>query len=440
MKGFNYFKVSDLLLDTDIKKSELWVYLIHCRHRGIKSKGHSIAGLNATVRTFGNSINKKVYDKCINSLIDKGLIQYADEEIKKGFYKTDKAIKVIEGKKNIQIPIELLDKKIITNLKESEIKDIINLYSLYDPLGSFGGLDHSYTKAINDNTTIGAEYLTIFGGGFHRVIHGKKAYKIEYPTKYVRGSDFNIDLNKYIDMKLFKLKPVIQEHDPDDEDLSNLIGEVFGDLVRFESTEKNHKYITVLEDNQKVIWVLEPVYPIKNVKYREYLKYRGMAIKKAIEIYSSIDETTQRDTILRFIYGYALYEYIENYLLDRKDIKADVIMDLLEERATNRYKIDSVKELEGKTELLQYEIDKEIQFIEDENIRISREENRRRRHTTSTRLKELEKEYYNLNNTINKIKGIENKLIELIPNWVIDKLIINENNREHGECMDDIPY
>lgn len=59
---FNYFKVSDLLLNTQVTKSELWVYLTHCRCKGIRSKGYSIASLNGVVKIFGNSMNRKAYD------------------------------------------------------------------------------------------------------------------------------------------------------------------------------------------------------------------------------------------------------------------------------------------------------------------------------------------------------------------------------------------
>src|SRR5699024_1795884 len=124
-------KVSENILEADIKKSELWVYLTHCRSRGIYSKGYSIAGLNATTKIFGNKINKNVYDKSIKGLEDKGLIKISDTEIKKGFYKSDEVIEIVDGKRNIQLPIDLLDEKIITNLSVSEVKDIIKLYSLY---------------------------------------------------------------------------------------------------------------------------------------------------------------------------------------------------------------------------------------------------------------------------------------------------------------------
>src|SRR5699024_6222484 len=174
---FYYFKVSENILEADIKKSELWVYLIHCRRTSILSKG-SIAGLNAVTKTFGNKISRNTYDKSIKGLEDKGLIKISDTETKSGFYKIDETIKIIDGKRNIQLPIELLDKKIITNLSVDEIKDIIKLYSLYDPLGSLGGIDYNYLHAYNNSKDRGIEFITNFGGGFNRVIVGKKAYRV----------------------------------------------------------------------------------------------------------------------------------------------------------------------------------------------------------------------------------------------------------------------
>ena len=432
MSKFNYFKVSDLLLDTDIKKSELWVYLTHCRHRGEKSKGYSIAGINAVQGHFGKSIKEKTYIQCINSLKDKGLINEVDTKENKiftGFFKIDKAIEIIKGKTNIQIPIDLLDKKIITNLSIEEIKDVIRLYSLYDPLGSYGGLDYNYINAVNKDTSNGAKHIRdeenkfiTFGSGYNRVIHKKRAYKIEYPTEYI--SDLKIDINKYMNMRLFKLKPVILEYDIDDEDLTELKGEVFQDLVKFRK-ELRSKYITVLKDNQKVIWVLEPVYPVKNPKYEEYLKHRAIARERAIDIYSNTDEATNKETLRKLIYGYDLIYFIDEQLGDRKDIEVDTILELLNYLHDEDLTIDSIEwDLEPRLNLITSEISKEKQCIEDDNIRISKEENRRRRHTTSPRLSELKNNYHNLQRDINKIIDIENKLIDLIPKWVIDKVLL----------------
>ncbi len=92
----------------------------------------------------------------------------------------------------------------------------------------------------------------------------------------------------------------------------------------------------------------------------------------------------------------------------------------------NNYTLDTIDDLENEKELIQYEVAKEKSFIESENIRISKEENRRRRHTTSQRLKELKNNLHDINNEINQIKNIENELIDLIPSWVIDHILTKE--------------
>lgn len=423
---FYYFKVSENILEADIKKSELWVYLIHCRSRGIYSKGYSIAGLNATTKTFGNKINKNVYDKSIKGLEDKGLIKISDTEIKKGFYKSDEVIEIIDGKRNIQLPIDLLDKKIITNLSVDEVKDIIKLYSLYDPLGSLGGIDYNYLHAYNNSKERGIEFIANFGGGFSRVIKGKKAYRV-LNHKYYTSEDKGIDINKY--MKLFTLKPVILEYDKEDEELTEIKGEVFKDLVRFSDDKLHYEYITTMEDNHKIIWIYEPVYPVKNKQYFEYIKNRDEAYNKAFEIYKAYDKATDKDNIKEIIYNKKTDLSIflsDEELYNRKDIKVDRIHDLLMMISNNNYTLDIIDDLENEKELIQYEIAKEKSFIVSENVRISKEENRRRRHTTSPRLKELNSNLFNIDNKIRQIMNIENELIDLIPSWVIDRILTKE--------------
>lgn len=434
---FTYFKVSENLLDTDIKKSEMWVYLTHCRCRGVYSKGYSIAGLNRVTKIFSNKINKKVYDKSIERLEDKGLIKISDTEINKGFYKSDEVIKVIDGKRNIQLPIDLLDKKIITNLSVDEIKDIIKLYNLYEPLGSLGGIDYNYLHACSRENR-GVKYITNFGGGFSRVIKGKRAYKVLNHEYYI--TDLEIDINKY--MNLFTLKPVILEYDKEDEDLNELKKEVFKDLVKFNKEELHYKYITTMEDNHKIIWVYEPVYPVKNKQYFDYMENREKAYNKAFEIYKTYDKATNEDNIKDIIYNknFDLRLFIsDGDIPNRKDIEVEKIYNLLAMINDKDYTIDTINNLESEKELVEYEINKEKEFIENENIRISKEENRRRRHTTSPRLKELKNNLSNIDSTIERIEIIESNLIELIPSWIIDYILIREEDEEKQDTSDD-PY
>ena len=423
--GFNYFKVSEDLLNTDIKKSELWVYLTHCRSKGIRSKGYSIASLHAVTKTFGNTINRKAYDKAIDSLIDKGLIQIAEEEVKPGWYKSDKAIKIVEGKRNIQIPINLLDKKIITKFSVKEIKDIIRLYRLYDPLGSFGGLDYNLIYAINDKNSNGITNTFTFGGGFSRVIKGKKAFKVEDPKTYINNTKNEIDLNKYILMKLFKLKPVILEYDIEDEELTELKSEVFEHLVKGDKEELKHKYIiTGLEDNQKIIWILEPLYPVKNEVYTEYSKNRAKAREKAVEIFGH-DEATTEATLRRLIYDGQIYNFVADHLMNRSDIEGDKILELL--LKIDIYSDDSIRTLEEELSLIMYEVSNEEASIRIENADITRATGKKRRHTTSDRLKQLNQEASNISNKIKNLEFIEGEVKELVPQWIINEIVDTEN-------------
>lgn len=425
MNKFKYFKVNNSLLDTGIKKSELWVYLTHCRHRGMKSKGYSIAGLNAVINIFGNSINKKIYEKSIESLQKKGLIQIIDKEINTGFYKSNKIIEIVKGTRNIQLPINLLDKKIITNLSVKEIKDIIKIYSLYAPLENLGGLDYNYIYAIS-NEPRGIKYITTFGGGFNRVIKGKRAYEVLYPDRFIRDDSIaDIDFNYFIDSNLLKLKPVILEYDKEDEDLTIIKGEVFKGLVGFEGMDVGDKYIISLADNQRIIWILEPVYPIENPMYKQYIENREKAKQRAVTIYHDIDKTTQKEVVRKIFYAFDLPIFIEDNLLDREDIKSNRILELLNILRHN-YSTNSIDELKEEKELVRYKIDEEMEYIQSENIRISKETGKRRRHTTSKVLKELKNFEHDLDKRINYIENIENELMEIVPNWVIDRILLQE--------------
>lgn len=94
-------------MNENIKKSELWVYLTHCRHNGKKSRGYSITSLNAVRKHFGAFIKERTYNKCVVSLKNKGLINQLntnDEKILTSFYKIDKAIEIVEGKKTYNFP------------------------------------------------------------------------------------------------------------------------------------------------------------------------------------------------------------------------------------------------------------------------------------------------------------------------------------------------
>lgn len=429
-KTFHYFKINSRLLDEDIKKSELWVYLTHCRQRGRKSKGYSIAGLNKVQEHFGNTIKRNTYDKCIESLLEKNLIKEVcikDKKIYTGYYKTDTAVEIVEDEKIIQIPVDLIDKKIITNLRVKEVKDIFKLYSLYDPLFSHGGLSYENIKAIDNTSEKGVNFICNFGEGFNAAIEGKKAYKVNDPTSYIINNDLikDIDIDKYIKNKLFKLKPVVIEYDPEDEGLTEIKREVFKNLVRFTGKENNYKYMTALNKNQKVIYVIEPVYQVINEVYKEYLRIRQAAEENAIYIYGTTDQATMRETKQRFIHNDSLKYFIANHLGNREDINIEEIYNLLNDIEEIKDPYIDLEQIQLEKNLVVSEIEREKEDIKGKNERAA-EEGIRRRHTTSPRLKQLQDDLFHLEVSITAIEDLESEVIDLTPTWIFKQLLNSE--------------
>ena len=121
-----YFKVNERMLDIDIKKSELWVYLTHCSHGSRHSKGYSIAGLNAVQEFFGKKIRRKTYDKAIKNLAKKELkkiLSLEEADINTGVFKINEVIEV--SGVNIKVNKEMLNDKTIADLRVKEILNVI---------------------------------------------------------------------------------------------------------------------------------------------------------------------------------------------------------------------------------------------------------------------------------------------------------------------------
>lgn len=87
----------------------------------------------------------------------------------------------------------------------------------------------------------------------------------------------------------------------------------------------------------------------------------------------------------------------------------------------------TIGELNEQLDLVIYEADKEREFIESENLRITKETGKRKRQTTSKRLKELEYEAKKLSNKIRMFENIENQIKQLTPQWIINKIVDTEN-------------
>lgn len=173
--------------------------------------------------------------------------------------------------------------------------------------------------AINNTSETGLTNVFRFGRGFNRILYQKTAYEVDPLNEYITN-DFVIDIKKYIYAGFFKLKPVILEYDDEDEDLANIKYEIFENLVKEEN-----KYITTIEKNQRVIYVIEPVYPVKTIQYKEYIKNREKAKINAISIYSETDLSTHRESVFSLISSGALESFIEDHLSDRLDVAIDDI-------------------------------------------------------------------------------------------------------------------
>lgn len=437
---FNYFKVNEKILDTDIKKSELWVYLTHCRSRGIKSIGrkvrgnqigkeknviYSTASLTRVRDFFGNKINERAYKKAIGSLEEKGLIYAVDIEktgLNKKWYKSKEAIEIIEPKNtlNIQLPVAMLDNKVFTSMSVKEIKTIIELYKNYDyGEDGLGAISKDCIMAYDTNNKKGYRYLGVnFGGGFNRSIYEKRAIAVT-DFNYIE-TDIDIDaLNRLVESKLFNFKPVLRETDPEEEELFELKYELFKDLVGFSNTNtEGVDYITAeLKENESIVWVLEPSYRVEIEPTQKYFENHDRAYQRATLLYAETDLLT--DERHR---RYGLY-YEETY------IQAETLLDSNTFEKILAYKKELYR-ITGESSMYMYckehnlnsLYDQHIQecfAIKEQNKRLKAEEGYRSRSESSPRLRALDKEIEKLENVIAEkkpmIDELEKELLDLIP-------------------------
>ncbi len=426
MNKYKYFKVSDLILDADIKRSELWVYLTHCRCRGIKTKGYSIAGLKKMKEIFGNKANKRAYDKSIKSLTEKDLIKEVDAKekgINTAFYKTDIAIEIVEPKdvNSIQVPTDLLDSKLITDMNVDEILTIIDLYKNYKPLESLGGVDVNFINAYESTSDKGYYQTgTSFGERFNRSLQGKKAIAINYFDEIDTEIDNDI-LTKIIDRGLFRFKPVVVESYPDDDDLFELKYEIFKNLVNFkgEEYEDIDYMIAELGENQSVMWILEPLYRPSTVVCSEYISNMIKAEQREKFLYIKPDLMTDRKHTRYALYDEEVYiELEDSELVDGNTL--DTICHIKEELDT--ITDDEVFEIytrESELESLYKQEEEEEKRIKENNDNETRAGNRTRE-TTSPRLKAIIKKQNIVHDIIFRIRELEKELLDLIPYKAIE--------------------
>ncbi|MGO1469963.1 MAG: hypothetical protein ACTHW2_08070 [Tissierella sp.] len=431
MSKFNYFKVNKDMLDIELKKSELWVYLTHCRTSNIKKSiqtekliRYSLSGITKVKELFGEKASKKMYDKAIESLIKKGLLKEIDIKahgINKKFYKTDTAIQIIESDLSIQIPIILLDKKLITRMNTDEILTIIKLYNHYEP-SQLNSIDKDYIRAYSDYNKKGyRKTKNLFGEGFNRSIYIKKAYEVvDFDTCKVENNEIDINIiDELIKKGLFRFKPVIMEVDEEDEDIEELKYELFKGLVSFKDCSNSQYTFTGIKDNQVVIWVLEPLHCPYIKPYIAYSEQREKAFIRAKFIYSLSDDLTKKKHRRYALYHESTYEYI-NDLNDKGDISEDdfyQILYLKDELLQYTYE-NGVLEIYfygEKLKSLQEQRQIEIENIRLENLRVEELTGKRSRITTNNNLKVISKRIDEINHNIAYIQKLEDDLLELIP-------------------------
>lgn len=436
---FNYFKVSDKLLETEIKKSELWVYLTHCRTSNIKKSKetekyirYSLSGITKVKELFGNKVSEIIYKKAMISLIAKGLLREIDIKehgINKRFYKNNKAIEIIESDRSIQIPIVLLEEKLINNMKQEEILTVIKLYNNYNPV-EFGSIDKDYIKAYNNSNSKGYRSIGVtFGEGFNRSIYKKSAYEvIDFNTVETMDKDLDIEtINKLIEKGLFSFKPLVIYVDEEDEDIQEVKYELFKDLVRFKNHKLNTEYIfTGIEENHLIIWVLEPLHSPYIEPYINYSREREKAYTRALFIYSESDNLTIKEHSRYALYDNTVYDYlIEMELLDNETMEK--ISDLRFELEGYTYQDGSLSLLYLQEEMksLKEQKRKVEEQINQENEDVKLETGRKGRKTTNDELKAIEKRIESIDLSIFFIEDKEEQLLSLLPLSAIEQFFYN---------------
>ena len=446
---YSYFKVNERILDIDIKKSELWVYLTHCRTRGTKSIGYKVRGskvsdkktviystasLTGVQKLFGSKIKQRAYDKAIESLEEKGLIYAIDIDktgVNRRWFKSKKAIEIVEPKDtvNIQIPSELLDKKIMADMTVEEIKTVIELYKNYNfNDNGMGAISTDCIIAYNTNNKIGYYPLgSRFGQKFNRSIYHKDIIVVD-DFNYI-DTDINIDiLERLVDKGLFRFKPVVMEFDLEDKDLFELKYELFKNVTSLsDDLTKGKEYIIAeLEEDKAIVWVLEPIYRVDIEPTRKYLENHSRAYERALLIYSKTDDLTDRKHTRYALYHDETYERAE-ILLESNIF--DEVLELKEQlyQETEEQPLYLLF-LEERLKSLEIQKAEEEQAIEDENERLRVEEDYRSRKTTTPRLKAIEKDIKYINSYIAAkepiIDNLENRLLDLIPTKAIELFFI----------------
>lgn len=443
----HYFKVDRKILDLStnmLKKSELLVYLLHCRatNKG-NNMGCSLAGATRAKKVF--KLPLKSYEKALISLQEKHLLQSRPDvntgklrsvaievlhfplyDKKTGILRLDEDRpdhhRRYRGYDYINIPSFLIDAGYFKSLSMQSIWGILWLYA-YTNMIEYWGVDYDLVHAYNPSYGKGYTKKTVFGQGFHKSIYKKACVEVAECKKYKFSKELNNfqgipgeGFNELIDRGIFQFKPIIIEHDEEDEDMEEVKGEVFNGLASFSDKKLNNKYLLVQpQNNQRIIWILRPWLPVSNEDFEFFINRFDKYYQIQKKIYADHDVRTDAKEKMKYIED----DYFLDWVMDNYDDLYDDLINLSESRNkkyTYNYKLDVIKtEIQKKQELIEAE-QKEIK----ENNKINGTRKR-----TSDQLKQLYKELDNLiieqSNYVNWGKDVENinfQIMDLIPNEV----------------------
>ncbi|MDD5658956.1 MAG: hypothetical protein PHR39_02960 [Actinomycetota bacterium] len=342
----HYFKIDRKILELNkesLSKKALILYILYCRSvNPRKNMGCSFLGYNGCSDYLKN---KEAFLMAKTELMQKKLIQERPD-VKTGILKT-LAVEVLNfplfGKEDndfkmnncyghnhrtyrkdikqyINISSEIINRGYLKDFSINDIYGLIFLYSKLDYKNSLG-IDFNVVHAYDSKNIKGFKFYSTFGAGFSRDIYKKNCVKVTNPDKYFIGKVvfiFNICeiVNRFIKLGLFEMIPVLIKTDEEDADICCITEEIYKGNVEYEN-DKKCKDLFLFEEpenNQKVIWILRPVYPVITKEYELFIEVRDKRKNYEYNRYHYFDISTSKKSKIEIIND----EDFESFLNDWK--------------------------------------------------------------------------------------------------------------------------
>ena len=209
----HYFKVNSKILEIfntkDLKKSELLVYLHHCRAANPKGRflNCSVAGINALSKNL--KLERDVIDSATESLIKKYFIEKRTD-VKTGYYKTTpikilpfpdyklksnsegiySPVEAFDNSSCIKLPSNIIDDQILNSeLDRQLIFSILYLYSIIDWI-NYWGVNYKLIRLENNYNNSYYSPKT-FGEGFKKNLFNKPIYELYENNLQIKLSEQN---------------------------------------------------------------------------------------------------------------------------------------------------------------------------------------------------------------------------------------------------------